>query len=479
MKELWLYNTLGGKKEKFQPQNPGFVSMYVCGLTPYDSMHIGHARTFIAFDFLRRWLEHLGMKVVHIQNVTDIDDKIILRAKEKKIMPLELSSFYAQESWGLMKTLGLLPPTHAPKVSNFIPQIIGLIEKIMENGHAYASKSGVYFDISSFPSYGKLSRQNLDKIKAGARVEINEDKRSPEDFALWKFEESPGVTFDSPWGRGRPGWHIECSAMSLYYTNGKTLDIHGGARDLIFPHHENEIAQSEAAGTIPFVRTWVHSGFLTVNGEKMSKSLGNFITVSDALKAWSPDDLRMFFAQAHYRSPIDFSNSALAAAKSTLENIRSCLIIMHGDGCKKASDLAKEADKQLLLDIESKISLFSSHMCDDLDTPLAVSKLIEASKILARAKAEGKCTKDALKSAAIKISNAFAILGFSSIIYREDSTGDLKPKMPQAEIIALISEREEARKRKDFKTADNIRKKLADAGVIVEDTKDGPKWRYA
>ncbi len=447
----------------------------MCGITPYDHCHMGHARTYVAFDILRRWMEHSGLDVVYIQNVTDIDDKIIKRAAEKKMKPLELSAHYDKLSREELVSLGILPATHMPKISEHIPQTIALIEKIIANKHAYAAKSGVYYDISSFPDYGKLSRQDLDKIRAGARIEINEDKRNAEDFALWKLEETEGATYDSPWGRGRPGWHIECSAMSLHYAGGRPLDLHGGGRDLIFPHHENEIAQSEGAGVAPFSRAWAHTGFLTVNGEKMAKSLGNFVTIRDTLAKWDGQAIRLFFALTHYRSPIDFSEAALNSAKSTLDNVRRSLAVMEGEGAKEPD---ADAERGLAAQIEGKIVSFASFMNNDLDTPQGLAEMIEASKLVARARTDGKCSRKILEESSQKVKDAFAILGIEISAPSAAATPSAEaPVLSREKIEALILEREAARKKKDYAAADAIRKQLAASGVILEDTPAGVKWR--
>ncbi len=484
---LRLHNTLTDKVEPFVTRVPGQAFVYVCGLTPYDSMHIGHARTFVSFDIMRRWMIHSGLKVTFIQNVTDIDDKIIKRAQEnakKKpataesqalSTPLGLSAHFDKLSREDMAVLGILPPTVMPKISEHIPQTIALIERIMENDHAYSTSSGVYFDISSFPTYGKLSRQDLDKIRAGARVEVNEDKRHAEDFALWKLEETPGVTYDSPWGKGRPGWHIECSAMSLHYTGGNPLDLHGGARDLIFPHHENEIAQSEGAGVSPFSRHWTHTGFLTVNGEKMAKSLGNFITLRDGFKKWDGQTMRLFFALTHYRSPIDFSETALNSAKSTLDNVRRSLSVMEGEGAKSAD---KTAESELNDATDNSIETFQKHMNNDLNTPQSLAELIEISKTIARARTESKCSRAALEANAKKVAGAFSILGLDVISSQSISMAE-NPRLAPETIEQLIAAREAARKKKDFITSDKIRDQLKIAGVVLEDSKEGVKWRYA
>ncbi len=487
---LSLHDTLSGKLKPVSPADGKRLSMYVCGITPYDYCHLGHARTLVAFDVMRRWMEHSGMDVLHIQNVTDIDDKIIKRAGERKMKPLELSKKYDDLSREEMGKFGLLTPTVMPKISEHIAQTIALIGKIIANGSAYVTSSGVYFDISAFPSYGKLSGQNLEKINAGARIEIDEKKKNPEDFALWKLdgagcahEEKAGVcakcaTSDSPWGRGRPGWHIECSAMSLHYTGGLPLDLHGGARDLIFPHHENEIAQSEAAGCKPFSRHWAHTGFLTVNGEKMAKSLGNFITIEDGLKKWDVQTLRLFYALTHYRSPIDLSEEAVAGAKNTLDNVRRCLSLMEGEGVG-APDAGAEV--RLATEVNGALSQFSSFMDNDLDTPQALSALITGAKQVARAREEGKCSRKVLEMAAKQISDGFAVLGIEvAKKAAASSPAGAAGAMPEEEIAKLVAARQAARAKKDFKAADAIRKQLAEAGVVLEDSKDGTqKWRYA
>ncbi len=476
---LQLNNTLTDRVEPFVPRVAGKAFVYVCGITPYDHCHMGHARTYVSFDILRRWMINSGLDVVYIQNVTDIDDKIIKRAAENKekgrplSAPLELSAHYHELSIEDLNGLGTLPPTRMPKISEHIPQTLALISKIIANKHAYSTKSGVYFDISSFGDYGKLSRQDLAKIKSGARVEINEDKHNPEDFTLWKLEETEGCTFDSPWGRGRPGWHIECSAMSLHYTGGHPLDLHGGGRDLIFPHHENEIAQSEGAGVAPFSRVWTHTGFLTVNGEKMAKSLGNFITIRDALKKWDEPTIRLFFTLTHYRSPIDFSEGALNSAKNTLDNVRRSLTLMEGEGAQ-APDAA--AERSLSASVDGHLVSFASFMDADLDTPQALAELIETSKLVARARTENKCSRAVLESNAKKVAEAFSILGIG-VAAAPSAPSFSNPRLAPETIEQLITAREEARKKKDYGAADTIRKQLAAAGVIIEDSKDGVKWR--
>ncbi len=462
MHALRIFNTLLREKEELAP-NGKKLRMYVCGITPYDKSHLGHARTFISFDIIRRYLLFRGFSVTYVQNITDIDDKIIKRAAERKMPPLELSRKYTGLYEKEAAQLGIMKPDSEPKVSGSIPEIVALISRIEKNGYAYATSSGVYFDVAKFKGYGKLSGQNMAEIKAGARVEVDEEKRNPADFALWKFGNEEGVTFESPWGNGRPGWHIECSAMSISHL-GDTLDIHGGARDLIFPHHENEIAQSEAATGKPFVKLWMHTGFLTVNDEKMAKSLGNFVTIEDALVKFSPQQLRMFFALAHYRSPIDFSEEAIAAAGNSLETLHAAISAaktypLPASGKEKLSDAAHEAERK-----------FISAMDDDFDTQGAMTALFALAKRMTSACSEGSCGKMDALSAAATLEKLLAVFGLAK---KKNETG-----VGAEEIEKLLSERDAARKRKDFAAADSMRKKLEEDGILLEDRKDGTTgWR--
>lgn len=462
-------NTLSRKIEELKPNDGKTLHMYVCGITPYDSSHLGHARTFVSFDIMRRWIEggH-KIKVNFIQNVTDIDDKIINRAKQKGILPLELSKKYDEQCRGEMKKLNIMPATVMPKISEHIPQTIAMIQKLMDAQIAYKTDTGIYYDVSKFADYGKLSGQNIDKIKSGARIEIDEKKKNPIDFALWKFSQEKGATYESPWGKGRPGWHIECSAMSMHHTNGTPLDLHCGARDLIFPHHENEIAQSQGAGYKPFSRMWIHTGFLTVNGEKMAKSLGNFITIEEALKKWDANSLRLFFAQTHYSSPVDFSEKSIEAAKNTLDNVKRSLTIMQGEGEK--SD--KDAEHTLMDLINSHMSKFASAMDNDFDTPSAISELVLATKEIARARAQNNISKEIIQEQIEIVKQKFEMLGFS---FEQNK----HTQMSKEQIDKLVAKREEARQNKDWATSDKIRDELAGNGVIIEDSKDGIRWRYA
>ena len=480
---MQIHNTVSGEKEAFSPQDGGLekpdrsggkslrsdakkIRMYVCGITPYDKSHLGHARTLCSFDTIRRYFEFRGFKVTYVQNVTDIDDKIIRRAHERKMLPLELSGKYAEESAREFAGLGILKPDFEPKVSEHIPEIIAMIAKIVKNGYAYITESGVYFDVEKFKGYGALSHQTIETVQSGARIEVDEKKKHPADFALWKFGEERGVTFDSPWGRGRPGWHIECSAMSTAQL-GDTLDIHGGARDLIFPHHENEIVQSEAATGKKFVKLWMHTGFLTVNGEKMAKSLGNFITIEDGLKKYAPQQIRMFFAATHYRSPIDFSEDAIVAAGNSLETLHSAIHAaksypLPATGTVKLADAAHDAEKK-----------FAAAMDDDFDAPAAFAALFSLARKMSGACSEGSAGKMDALAAAATLEKLLAIFGLEPHEEKKKA-GDISDK----EIETLLKKRDDARKTKDYAASDKIRKELQDAGIILEDRKDGSTaWR--
>jgi cysteinyl-tRNA synthetase len=431
---------------------------------------------------MRRYFAYIGMKTRFVQNITDIDDKIIKRAHERKMMPLELSEKYSKKSSKEFEALGIIKPDFEPKVSEFIPQIISLISRIEKNGFAYKTSSGVYFDVVKFKKYGALSHQTKDELRAGARIEVDEEKKSPQDFALWKFGDEPGVTFDSPWGAGRPGWHIECSAMSTHLL-GDTIDMHGGARDLIFPHHENEIAQSEAATGKKFARFFVHTGFLTVNGEKMAKSLGNFITIEDALAKFPPKHLRMLFALAHYSSPIDYTEEAVKAAGSSLATLHSAILAAQSySSDSKGGKLAKETE-------EAK-GKFRSAMDDDFDTPTALSALFSFAKRINGACSEGSASEKEAKDAASALAGMLAVLGIApdekqgkdvdSAVAHICKKHGIPSHGLEAMLTALIALRTQARKAKDFKKSDEIRKELAEAGILLEDRKDGSVgWRLA
>jgi cysteinyl-tRNA synthetase len=485
VQDLLIQNTLSGKKEEFTPLHGKKVNMYVCGVTPYDRSHLGHARTFVSFDVIRRYLLFKGFDVTFVQNVTDIDDKIINRAKERKVLPTELSDKYTQQYEGECAALGIMKPDIAPRVSGSISSIISLIQRLEQNGVAYKTSTGVYFDVAKFPEYGKLSHQASEKLKAGARIEVDEEKKSPQDFALWKLGEEPGATFSSPWGNGRPGWHIECSAMATSLL-GDTIDIHGGARDLVFPHHENEVAQSEAATGKPFVRYFMHTGFLTVDGEKMAKSLGNFITIEDGLKKYGAQPLRTMFLLSHYSSPIDFSEDALQAATSALASLHSAL------SAARTYSSSLQHGGILSASVHESEARFFAAMDDDFDTPTAMAALFALAKRISGACSEASASSSEVKSAAATLEK---LLGVFNLAPLPEAAGDGAgqgavgkickrfgvPLSSLDEMVpALIAARNDARKKKDFAASDAIRAELAAAGIVLEDRKDGSTgWRHA
>ncbi len=460
-----IYNSLSRKLEEFEPVEEGKAYIYVCGLTPYDHAHLGHARTYIAMDFLKRYLMYKGFKVLHIQNITDIEDKIFKRSRETGISPLELSKKFHTEALEEFEKLNIIPANHYPAVSEHIPEIIEMISDIVAAGHAYETETGVYFDVNSFPGYGKLSGQKIEEVNRGARVDVDETKKDPADFALWKKGEDV-LTFESPWGIGRPGWHIECSAMSMKYTNGRTLDMHGGGRDLVFPHHENEVAQAEAANGGQFSKYWVHTGFLTVNGEKMSKSLGNFIILRDLLNKHPPYALRLFFLQSHYRSPVDYSEVAIEAAGKSAERLFNFL--------ERSSELPKEggkADRDFRQKVEMEKEAFYSALDNDLDAPDAISHLFALISACFSNMQEKEPDFEEIHRAREEVSKMLWIFGLQK---EEKKLSSHKEK----EIDALVEEREKARKERNFKRSDEIRTTLAQMGIILEDTAKGPRWRY-
>ena len=508
---MQFYNTLTRKKEEFKSIEPNKVIMYVCGLTPYDHMHMGHARTYIAFDVLRRFLIKKGYYVMYIQNVTDVEDKIINRAREIGANPLKLARKYQTEAEQLLQKLGVLPAYAFPYVSEHIPEIINMVDALIKNGYGYKTSDGIYYRVRKFKDYGKLSGQDIDKIRSGARVTVNEDKEEPIDFALWKFKDKDDYpSFESPWGWGRPGWHIECSAMSLKYSNGRTLDIHGGARDLIFPHHENEIAQSEGATGKKFVNYWMHTGYLTVNGEKMSKSLGNFVTLLDALKIFSPEAIRYFFSIVHYRSPVDYDEQSLKEAQKSVDKIRNVYIRLNekleeynkiynktgGETEDKTTPAdATETNKniqQILLRFKNE---FYAHMENDLDTPSANATLMSFIKYV-NANIDSFSSQNLTLAIQIlkeityifgldfmlnnlenKIDDILLSLSNSIISIMDDyKQYGLSPdksnsvESVKSNINKLIELRTTFREQKNWKKSDEIRDKLNKIGIILSDS---------
>ena len=463
-----IYNSLTRKKEPFQPIHPGKAGIYACGPTVYNYFHIGNARPFITFDVLRRQLEREGYEVTFVQNFTDIDDKMIRRANEEGITVKELADRFIAAYYEDAKALGIRPATVHPKATEHIHEIIELISRLIENGHAYAVPAGdVYYRVSAFPGYGKLSGQSMDEREMGAseRLNVETDKENPADFTLWKAQKPGEPSWDSPWGPGRPGWHIECSAMSMKYL-GETFDIHCGGKDLLFPHHENEIAQSEGATGKPYVHYWMHNGFINVDNQKMSKSLNNFFTVRDIAKDFDLDAVRLFMLSAHYRSPINFSREQIEAANASLNRLytaRDSLRFKAENGPKSELTEEEKAFVERLAGYEKR---FDDAMEDDLNTADAlgaVFELVKDANISLNENSAAAASEAALKS----LSALCDVLGI--LTKNEDA-------LPE-NIQTMIQERAEARKQKDWKRSDELRNAIQEAGYILEDTKQGQKVR--
>ncbi|HOQ38274.1 MAG TPA: cysteine--tRNA ligase [Acetivibrio sp.] len=464
-----LYNTLTRKKEEFKPLDEKEVRMYSCGPTVYNYFHIGNARPFIIFDTLRRYLEYRGYNVKFVQNFTDIDDKMIKRAQEENITVKELADKFIQEYFVDAKGLGIKEATVHPRATENIDAIIDIISRLEKNGFAYSVDGDVYFSTRKFKEYGKLSHQSLEDLELGSRIEVDERKEDPMDFVLWKAQKPGEPAWDSPWGKGRPGWHIECSAMANRYL-GDTIDIHSGGQDLIFPHHENEIAQSEAANGKPFARYWLHNGFINVNGEKMAKSRGNFFTVRDIAKEFDYEVIRFFMLSAHYRSPINFSDELLEQAKNGLERIYNCLENLEYLKENAASSEMTDDERKLRDNFAGLKEKFIEAMDDDLNTADALAAIFDIVKETnTNIKAGTNPSKEIIEYAYSLIKELGAVLGIAQ--KKQDKSID-------SEIQELIDRRQQARKAKDWKTADEIRDKLKDMGIILEDTPQGVKWFY-
>ncbi len=489
---LRVFNTLSGKKEDFLPVTPGKVRMYVCGVTVYDYCHIGHARANVVFDVIFRYLKWLGYDVTYIRNYTDIDDKIINRANRDGVPFNEISERFIGEFDRDMESLGLQLPTFQPKATENIDEIIKLVSALIDKGYAYQAGGDVYYCVEKFDSYLKLSKRNLDDMQAGARIEVDERKRHPMDFALWK-EAKPGEPFwESPWGKGRPGWHIECSAMSMKFL-GETLDIHGGGKDLIFPHHENEIAQSEAATGKPFVKYWLHNGFVNINSEKMSKSLGNFFTIREILDKFDRETLRLFLLSAHYRSPLDFSDQNMKEAEAGIERIYGTLArldeviagmtVSTGSVDRKALN---EAELELLEKTETLLDRFREAMDDDFNTAMALGVIFEllrcVNKVIVDSKGFNKAIIPVLAQAKNGLLEIGTILGSFTAIPEDYQSGVKKRKaaelgISEEEIDGLIEERSRARKAKDYKRSDEIRDYLLSRNIVLLDSAQGTTWK--
>ena len=453
-----IFNSQTGKKEKLIPLDGEQVRMYICGMTVYDDTHIGHARTFLCFDLIVRYLRNAGYKVNYIRNITDVDDKIIARAKELNVDATELTDKYISSMQEDFNDLGMISPDLEPRATDNIDSIISLIEGLIDKGHAYIGKKDVYFSTDSFKEYGKLSNRNTEDLIAGSRIDVDEEKKNPADFVLWKQAEE-GLAWDSPWGSGRPGWHIECSAMSMDAL-GNNFDIHGGGIDLKFPHHENEIAQSVCATGEKFAKCWMHTGSLRIDQEKMSKSLDNFITIKEVLKEFPSEVIRFFLISNHYRSPLNYSEEGVNEAKNALDRLYTSLIDL---------DLRKEKHSN---DAEL-ISPFKEAMEDDFNVPSALAELFEIAKSINVAKENGNTEEaNVLGATLVHLSEPLGILQQKTEDYFQ-----IGATLSNEEIQSMIDERNQAREDKDFELSDKIRDSLLEKGIVLEDTDKGTTWK--
>lgn len=457
-----IYNTLTRKKEEFVPIDKDNVRMYSCGPTVYDYFHIGNARPFIIFDTMRRYLEYIGYKVTFVQNFTDIDDKMIKRANAEGITVKELGERFIAEYFKDAEAIGVKKATVHPKATENIDAIIDIIKRLCDNGYAYDVDGNVYFKTKQFNEYGKLSKQPLEDLELGARIDVNERKDDPMDFALWKAKK-PGEPFwQSPWGEGRPGWHIECSAMANKYL-GETIDLHSGGQDLIFPHHENEIAQSECANCKQFSNYWMHNGYINIDGKKMSKSLGNFFTVRDILKEYDGEIIRFFMLSAHYRSPINFADTLMEQAKSAVERVYTCIENLEFLKSNAEDIPCSDELKNKLVSFREK---FCDAMDDDLNTADAIAAIFDI-VYMANTDITSASGKGAIDAVLSLIRELGAVLG----LFTKEQNNSL-----DSEVEELIKQRDEARAAKDWATADAIRDKLKEMNIVLKDTPDGVKW---
>lgn len=492
-----IYNTLTRKKEEFVPLTPGEVGMYVCGITAYDVSHLGHARSAIVFDVIKRYLRYRGFKVNHVRNTTDVDDKIITKAAKEKVSTNEIARKYTEEFYKDMDRLGVSRADIAPKATEHINEMIVIIKSLIDNGYAYNVAGNVYFEISRFPEYGKLSKRNLDEMTAGARVDIDERKKNPLDFALWKASKEGEPSWDSPWGQGRPGWHIECSAMSMKYL-GDSFDIHGGGADLIFPHHENEIAQSEAFTGKPFARYWIHNGFITIDKEKMSKSLGNFFTVKEILEKYDPEVVRYFLIATHYRSPIEFSDVQLNETVVSIDRYYSTIVRINDfieTGCtsgkvanvhpvrKPEGGFLSNGVNELENLLSSTKEKFEDAMNDDFNTALALGytfELIRGINKFLDGKASGQKSIELISKAKETLTEIGRVFNIFQKTQEDWNKALIKMKnigLSEKDILDRITDRQKAREKKNWGSADKIRKELEDKGIILEDREDATSWK--
>nr|GEW01318.1 cysteine--tRNA ligase, chloroplastic/mitochondrial isoform X1 [Tanacetum cinerariifolium] len=488
-KELWLYNTMSREKELFKPKVEGKVGMYVCGVTAYDLSHIGHARVYVSFDILFRYLRFMGYQVNYVRNFTDVDDKIIARAGQLGEDPISLSRRFCEEFHRDMGYLHCLPPTVEPRVSDHMPQIIDMIKQILDNGRAYRVEGDVYFSVDEFPLYGRLSGRRLEDNRAGERVVVDSRKRNPADFALWKSAKEGEPFWESPWGPGRPGWHIECSAMSAAYL-GYTFDIHGGGMDLIFPHHENEIAQSCAACDKSNISYWIHNGFVTIDSQKMSKSLGNFFTIRQVIELYHPLALRLFLIGTHYRSPINYSNVQLENASDRAYYIYQTLQDCEEAVCQQNEPSLNDNIPTEIDDlIENFNDVFINSMSEDLhsaDVLSAISDPLKTANDLLHTRKGKKQGMRIQSLAALEktVRNVLDILGLMPASYHEvlhelREKALKRAKLNEEQVIEKINERNAARKNKEYERSDLIRKDLAALGIALMDSPEGTSWRPA
>ena len=483
---LNIYNTLSRKKEPFQPLVEGKVGMYVCGVTVYDFSHIGHARAAVVFDIIFRYLKHKGYEVTYVRNYTDVDDKIINKAQKEGVDARTIAERYIGEYDRDMESLMVEKPTVTPRATEHIPEMIGLIEKLIENGYGYEVQGDVYFEVNKFKPYGKLSGKDTEQLQSGARVEVDDRKKDPLDFALWKSSKPGEPAWDCPWGKGRPGWHIECSAMSQRYLN-ETFDIHGGGADLIFPHHENEIAQSEGATGKPFVHYWIHNGFVNINQEKMSKSLGNIFTIREILEHYHPEAVRVFLLSHHYRSPVDFSDQSLKEAQTSLDRLYSLL-----KDCKDLKGGSESSSSHFEKEIKTQIGvlpeMFEKAMDDDFNTASALGALHLATRNLNSVLGEVKKGDSGTLPSDLcdEVLKTFTAMGNILGILTSDPADYFRQKQEEGmkavaiseeEILKRIEERKVARENKDWKKGDQIRDELLSQGILLKDTPQGTTWK--
>lgn len=469
---LKVFNTLGMRKEEFVPLHDKEVKIYVCGPTVYDFIHIGNARAFVFADIVRRYLEYKGYKVTLVSNITDVDDKIIKRSQETGLSVQQIGEIYSNAYFEDIDALNIRRPDVSPRATQHISEMIEAIQRLIEKGYAYQVDGDVYFDISKFEEYGKLSGNKMEALEMGARIEVNPKKRNPADFALWKARKEGEPAWYSPWGWGRPGWHIECSTMAMKYL-GETFDIHMGGKDLIFPHHENEIAQAESITGRPFARYWLHNEWLTVDGQKMSKSLGNVITVRDALKMYSPQVLRFFLISAHYRSPLDFNKETIEQAKANVEKIFNAIERLLS--LKERSERGED-EEAFLAQVRDAKRRFEEAMDDDFNTPLAIAAIFDMVKAInvyvnKNESIEAAAKKEVYETLRVLLED---VLGIKVEVKRAEA--------PRSDLINSLMElileiRQDMRRRKEWKISDEIRDRLQKIGFIIEDTPQGTKWK--